>query len=224
MINPNRPFFILALFCLTGILPVFAQWSTKDSLWLGNALSGGDTIRLNPEAMESIRKGTFLNLDQPRTPMESMSVELPLVKDFSEYFDSRDTVRRPFKLTDLPSHIVLRYYNPPKPPGMLEFSDAYFYFYLKNSTRGIRTPGYGFAHGLNMAFSPEYRRLMKNRKNAANLKYYNDLPPAELLQKQRQYFSAHPEQRKPANAAEAEKIKEALEKKGNEMQPDSLTL
>lgn len=204
MIRLNRRFFILILCGQMGtVLPVFAQWTARDSLWLGNALSGKDTIRLNPEVMESIRRGTFLNPDRPRTPLESMSTELPLVKDFSEYFDSQDTVRHSFVLTDLPSHIVLRHYNPERPPGMLNFSDEYYYFYLKNSTRGMKTKGYDFVHLLNVAFSPEYRRFMKNRKNAANLKYYNDLPDAELHRKQQQFLSAHPELRKPTHATDS---------------------
>jgi hypothetical protein len=216
MTRPNRQFFILILCCQIGVSPVFAQWSAQDSLWMRNVLSGKDTIRLNPEAMESIRKGTFLNPEQPRTPMRSISKELPLVKDFSEYFEAQDTIRRPFKLTDLPSYMVLRYYDPEKPPGMLEFSDEYYYFYLKNSTRGIDGgKGYDFVNLLNTAFSPEYRRFMKNRKNAANLKHYNDLPNAELHRKQQQFLSDHPELRKPANEAETEKMKKALDKKGD---------
>jgi hypothetical protein len=206
MTKSNRKLLILILCSLTGALPAFAQWTSRDSLWLSNVLSGKDTIRLNPEAMESIRKGTFLNPEQPRTPMESISAELPLIKDFSEYFEAQDTVRRPFKLTDLPSYMILRHYNPETPPGMLKFSDEYFYFYLKNSTRGINNvKSYDFAHLLNTAFSPEYRRFMKNRKNAAKLKHYNDLPNAELHRKQQQFLSEHPELRKPSNAAEAEK-------------------
>lgn len=203
MTRLNRQSSILILCCLTGVLPAFAQWPSQDSLRLGSILSDRDTIRLNPETMESIRNGTFLNTDRPRTPMGSASAELPLVKDFSEYFEPHDTVSRPFKLTDLPSYMVLRYYNPKMPPGTLKFSDEYFYFYLKNSTRGINAgKGYDFVHLLNVAFSPEYRQFMKNRKNAARLKHYNDLPDAELRRKRQKFLSEHPELRIPENAVE----------------------
>jgi hypothetical protein len=202
MTGLNR-FFLLILCCLTGVLPAFAQWPSQDSLRTESILSKKDTIRLNPEAMESIRNGTFLNLGRPHTPMGSISSELPLVKDFSEYFESHDTVSRPFKLTDLPSYMVLRYYNPKMPPGSLKVSDDYYYFYLKNATRGLNNrKGYDFVHLLNTAFSPEYRRFLKNRKNATKLKHYNDLPDAELHRKQQEFLSTHPELRLPTNAAE----------------------
>lgn len=140
--------------------------------------------------------------------MESMPLKLQIEKDFSPYFSSEDSIKPyRFKLTDLPPHIVLRYYNPKGGPTY-RFSDDYFYYYLKNGTRGMGGgQSHDFAHLLNMAFSPEYRRLMKNRKNADNLRHYNDLPNAELRRKQQQFLSAHPEHRKPANEAEAGKMK-----------------
>ncbi|MDF9829875.1 hypothetical protein [Parabacteroides sp. PF5-6] len=220
----NHLYLALILSLLGGVSPAFAQWSARDSLWLRDVLAGKDTIRLNPEAMQSIQEGSFLNLDKPRTPMRSTPLDLPIEKDFSSYFLPEDSTKAyQFKLTDLPPHIVLRYYNPKGSPGQ-QFSYEYFYYYLKRSTHGISGgQSHDFAHLLNMAFSPEYRRLMKNRKNAANLRYYNDLPRAELYQKQQQFLSAHPELRKPANAAEAAKMKKELKDRGYAIKTDSLS-
>lgn len=214
--------FIIFLFALTATT-VQAQWSAKDSLWLKDVLSGKDTLRLNPETMESIRQGTFLNPDKLQTPMGSASMELPITKDFKEYFQEEDTtVSKTFKLTDLPSHIVLRYYNP-KTPNHLLFSDEYYYFYLKNSTKGIKTQGHDFVHALNMAFSPEYRRFERNKKNAAKLPQYNELPKADLHRKLRKFQADNPELIKPANAAEAAKKAELVAEKERSLSKDSLS-
>lgn len=227
MLHPKKSKKILVFlfsFWLTS-LSSFAQWSESDSLSLARALSKEDTIRLNPETIEAIRMGNFLNLGNSLTaPNESMTLDMPLVKDFSEYFEAEDTLQRPFRLTDLPAHIVLRHYNPKRPAGMLDFSDEYFYFYLKNATRGLNAgQGHDFAHVLNMVMSPGYRQWVKNQKNAANLRYYNELPSAALHEKQKQFLTAHPELRKPANAAEAAKMKAELAEKEGKAAMDSLS-
>lgn len=206
----SRLLIISIVFLWTGSLTMFAQWTSKDSLWLSGSLSGNDTIRLNPETMESIRQGTFLNWDRPQqAPLGSSTLELPITKDFDAYFQEQDTVGRRFNLTELPPHIILRHYNPKVPPHIL-MSDDYLYLPVKRSTEGIRTVGYDFVHGLNMAFSPEYRRFMRNQKNAENLKFYNSLPSPELRKKQQHFLSNHPER--------------ALPKKGDEKKTADLPL
>lgn len=221
----KRLLYILLIVCLT-VVTAQAQWSAKDSLWLRDILSGKDTLRLNPETMESIRIGTFLNPEKLQMPMGSAPLELPITKDFREYFEEEDTtVSKAFgKLTDLPPHVVLRYYNPKMPENRLEFSDEYFYFYLKNIARGMKaSPGHDFAHILNTAFSPEYRQLMRNRKNAAKLNEYGELPSAELHRKLRQFQEEHPELIKPVNAAEAAKRDALIAEKERSLRKDSLS-
>ncbi|MDL2255710.1 DUF4858 domain-containing protein [Parabacteroides sp. OttesenSCG-928-K15] len=191
--NKRLLFLLILGFLMTGNL--WAQWTPKDSLWLNDVLSGKDTLRLNPETMDAIKRGTLINPEmRPQTPMKEFSRELPLLIDFDEYFQSIDSViPRKFDWTEMPPAIILRFYNP-KMPREFEFMINNISNHVKETK--FRGPGVmqaDMVHGLNMAFSKEYRQFHKNSIKAKELKSYAGLPSPELQKKQQLYRMQHPE-------------------------------
>ncbi len=189
-----RSLLLFLLICFYGAHTTRAQWTAKDSLWLEGILSGKDTLRLNPETMDAIRGGSFLNREKPNTPMMEASPEIPLVKDFKEYLQLKDSTREGrIAVTNLPSFLFIRFYNPEMPRSRYQVSEQ-FDDYMKQALSMYKTSaGHDFVHVLNMAFSPEYRQWIRNQKRAKLLKYYNELPSPVVHEKMKTYRAAHPE-------------------------------
>ncbi|MDH6358727.1 DUF4858 domain-containing protein [Parabacteroides sp. PF5-9] len=179
----NRILIIGLFISLTNSYQTYAQWTAKDSIWLQNILSGKDSIQLNPETMRAIEGGTFLNFDQPAGSGMSAPSEIPIIKDFSDYFQPEDTVSHKVALKDLPPY-VFWHYGKNLPLSPLQVNPA-----LLHDTRlreHARYPsGSSFDHLLQMAFSPTYRNIQHNRKHAVAWKTYNNLPSKELNEKQK---------------------------------------
>lgn len=190
----SRSLLLFILFCIYGTHTVRAQWTAKDSLWLEGILSGKDTLRLNPETMDAIRGGTFLNREKHNTPMMEASPEMPLIKDFKEYLQLKDSTREGrIAISQLPAYIFLRFYNPEMPRARYEVSEQ-FDDYVRSALDSYKTSaGHDFVHVLNMAFSPEYRQWVRNQKRAQSLKYYMDIPTPALHQKMKKHRQDNPD-------------------------------
>lgn len=160
-------------------------WSKKDSIWLSGVLSGKDTLRLNSETEEAIREGRLLNTSpQPAGEMRQQGSHIPLVVDFSDYVrKNNDTTYLLVPLKDLPPQVFWLYGRNLDPRDAMRYS-AYDY------DRETEEQGLSFAHLLNYAFSPSYRRKVKTRKNATAAKTYDAMPSSAMQQKQRAYRAA----------------------------------
>jgi len=184
-------------FCTNALLnTVLAQWTQKDSLWLQNILSGKDSLILNPETKKAILEGNFINLDKPHIPMRSVPLEIPLVKDFSEYIQPSDsTTATGIALKDLPPGVFWLY----KPKDVTRFSKPELvvnpaFFISGASTEGARSPsGHDFMGALAYMLNKEYRQQVKNQKNATSWKYYNDIPDMELQNKRFRFQKSRPD-------------------------------
>lgn len=161
-------------------LPVslFAEgWAEADSSARPRATEGKDSLRLRPEYRKAIEEGTFLRFDGARKLQEPESV-LPITKDFSEYFQPEDTVRRgKKKLTELPPAVVMligsdRIRLPDKPLFRLEAGQV-------EELKAL-TPGgiYTFSAEdlLEQIFWKSARAKRRNQKKANAWRYYNEIP------------------------------------------------
>lgn len=182
-VQMNRRLLFLLLLGFLTVGNLRAQWTPTDSLWLKDILSGRDTLRLNPETLDAIQKGTLINPgNSPVTPMMEAARELPLLIDFEEYFQSIDSaVPRKFNWTDLPPALFLRFYNPVMPP-IIVFPVGGTAF---EGPSGVFQTD--FVHPLNMLFSKTYRQFYNNSLTAKNLKYYNENPSPQQKKKMQNY-------------------------------------
>lgn len=197
----NKQLIIYILLCFSGTSNIHAQWTEKDSLWLQGILSGKDSIRLNPETMKAIQSGSFLNMDPQTSPMLNSPMELPILKDFSEYIDSSDSTRK-VALKDLPPPVLLRHPIAYKETSRHKVNPDFFkyvfghwsYFQAEKHTGAMRDYDANngakadFNHVLSKLFSSEYRQFAKNRENAQKLKSYNDPSSLEIEKKRQKYL------------------------------------
>lgn len=196
-LNMKKQLIIYFLFYMSSTGYVYAQWTSKDSLWLKNVLAGKDTIRLNIETMKSIQEGHFLNQDKPLTPMLSVSPELPVVKDFSEYIQWSDSLKRKMALKDLPPSVF--WLTGPKDMAdftqpVLEINPAFFMVTPGALGKPVpRGQSFDFMGAIAYVFSKEYRQKAKNQKQATSWKYYNSLPENTSPHKQRNFRTVNPE-------------------------------
>lgn len=215
-----------------GSEALYAQWTANDSIRLHNILSGKDSLRLNPEVEQSIREGTFLNLDKKRTQFreperEKLSIEL----DMSDWNIRPE--RSPWKTAEeikqLPPQVFWLY----KPElsdrdewgrkkavinmGISEYL-ASLRIYRKSKFESL-----DFNHVLSSAFSPHYRQLEKNKETAKAYKTYNSLPSPEILAKRKEYLKRHPEAALTKEKKDSISISIAFENDSIHVQPtDSL--
>lgn len=183
----NRQLLILLFVCLKGTGVAYGQWTSADSLWLQNVLSGKDTLRLNPETMRAIQNGSFLNSEAPQTPLQISPVESFIIKDFSEYVDKNG--EREVPLTDLPPVAFMRsQLKPLKPPYKIRLD---ILLRKPNTPEGPSSEGgggYDFNHTLSMLFSRQYRQFDKNAQNAKRLKYYNNDPMLTVAREKKKTY------------------------------------
>lgn len=181
--------FLLLCFCSKGL---HAQWTAKDSLWLNNILQGKDTFRLNPETMRSIQEGTFLNSDPTPTPMISAPAELPILKDFSEFFNSTDTTQQMLSWKDLPPG-VFWLWDPKMPEPKYKLGEAFYNFMPSIRENSPRPSGHDFMGAIAYVLNKEYRQKVKNSKNAVSWKFYGNLPTPDITRKQQEYLKENPD-------------------------------
>lgn len=188
-VQMNRRLLFLLLLGFLTVGNLRAQWTPTDSLWLKDILSGRDTLRLNPETLDAIQKGTLINPgNSPVTPMMEAARELPLLIDFEEYFQSIDSaVPRKFNWTDLPPALFLRFYNPVMPKDFENMLENVSNHVQDTKFEGPAAFQTSFVHPLNMLFSKTYRQFYNNSLTAKNLKYYNENPSPQQKKKMQNY-------------------------------------
>lgn len=187
----------LLVLMLTGSLPVsiYGQnWSEKDSVWLSGILSGKDTVRINPEFQKAIREGAFLRLeDEPGQQILDAPAELPLLKDFSEYFRAdTDSVYKepdyksisPRVYTVTPSALIdKKEIQVGKLPVAVAAGGRNLYssdVVKDGQKRGTVGGSVKFYFSLNdmleWVFSKKERNKRRNRKRDNTWRYYNSMP------------------------------------------------
>ena len=178
MKNSMKEQIILILIFLLESNCVDAQWEKKDSLWLQDVLSGEEKLKLNPETMEAIKSGTFINTEKPKSLLQAAPTNKYFIyKDYSKYIkaDKSDTTLRKLALKDLPASVFWLYQLPE-----LELPSGF-----RNLPKYFNS---GWAFDLGELTS---RKTYIHKRNAAKaifiLKELNDLPSPELAAKQKAY-------------------------------------
>lgn len=165
--------FIILCICLTASGNLFAQWSKQDSVWLQGILSGNEEIKLKPEVLDAIEKGTLLNTDimQPKDQLRQSPAELPLSKDFTGYIKPLNAERMIDPLT-IPPAVFMRY-------GLkIPLPTVYRAFIVSDDIKknGVKPSGISFDDSLKQLFSPKERKKAQARRNANAWKNYNTFP------------------------------------------------
>lgn len=192
----KKPFWMGIIICLHAELIQAQSWSKADSIWLADLLAGKDTLHINPEFQKAIRNGTFINLGEPAGTMQMAPAPLPITRDFSAYLHDPDSaVSAKVALKDLPPAVFMRYgLDKPLPFNGIQ-TNAFTPF-----TPFTGAPSQSLVNDLDFmgllftAFSPHYRQLQKNKKQATAWKTYNSLPTPEVHRKQKAFRTAHPGQ------------------------------
>ncbi|MCD8043535.1 MAG: hypothetical protein LUH10_10790 [Tannerellaceae bacterium] len=177
----TRIYFIGFLCCL-ACLQIQAQ-TTDDSLNRTlQKISGGDSVKINPEFMQSIREGILLNIS-PDYPEQSLfSPDLPIMKDFSEYIYS-DSTKSLMPLDQLPTFVIMR-------QGLdVTIKDTTLQSFMihEKDLELLRNAYYSSGpNGVGARFSMEdilrhifwksERAKKRNRKHANAYKFYNKMP------------------------------------------------
>lgn len=192
----KKQLIVYVLFCLSGTQYLSAQWTTRDSVRLNNILTGNDTIRLNPETMDAIRRGQLINPERPNTPHMGVSPELPIIKNFDEYLLDKDsTGMRSKNWAQLPPTLFIRFYNPEMPEERYTVNQAFLFY---KGSEEMTDPSGGplasgdFVHPLNMLFSPTYRQQERNSKKAREI-LHNPAINTALQSKREKYRNDYPE-------------------------------
>lgn len=174
------------LICLNSTQYVLAQWTKKDSVWLQNALSGKEKLKLNEETMKAIQSGSLINLGEPASHMQMVpTTKLPVLKDFSEYIHA-DSTQHKTALKDLPPSVFWLY--APEPGKILPV----YQFILDEVKRNpITTPAGTFFDLGKMTSRKEYVHK-RNAKRDGTWQNYNNLPTPDIIKKKKEYAKAHP--------------------------------
>lgn len=103
------PLFLTLLVLATTL---HAQWTAEDSIWIEGVKSGKIKVELNPEVMNAIEEGRFLETDQPtRLKLLESPSRLPINKDFMLDAPKKIEDKRIDPAT-LPSAVLLLYAIP----------------------------------------------------------------------------------------------------------------
>lgn len=174
------------LICLNSTDYVLAQWTKKDSVWLQNALSGKEKLKLNEETMKAIQSGSLINFGEPASHMQMAPTnKLPVLKDFSEYIHP-DSTQRKIALKDLPPSVFWLY--APKPEKILPVFQSILDEVKRNP---IVAPGGIFFDLGKMTSRKEYVHK-RNAKRDGTWKNYNNLPTPDIIKKKKEYAKANP--------------------------------
>ena len=175
------------LICLNSVEYAHAQWTQKDSVWLGNILSGKEKLQLNKETLKAIESGSLINPESPASEMRlAPTNKLSISKDFSEYIHSEDTTRRKVALMDLPPG-VFKLYN--------FGSDKVLPVYQSILDGLKRKPPQGYIGGGMLTIFFDMGELTsrksyvhkRNAKRDATWREYNNLPTPDVMQKQKDF-------------------------------------
>lgn len=186
----EKKIYIALLVCLLGILPAYSQWSKQDSINLQKFLSGEEEIKLNEEAIRSIRFGMPKKQLPGMQPM--MNVEKSSLKfreDLPALFTD-SVIKYRARLTLIPYNISTKYDEDPiyMPKNVFTQSlkasmNLNKPFDIRNTRpsagpHSIQPRGLGisvpvdFNHILSYWFSKKYRTRAKNAERANAWKTY----------------------------------------------------
>ncbi len=188
----NRCWLMIFLLCLPYYHHLYAQaWSKEDSIRLAKILASEDSIRLNPETMQAIREGTFINVN-PVGSMNEAKSKIPFSKDFSEYIklDKRFIYELRKPLDSILPQAAMREEH--YVDNSMRVNSLITDPIRKGDVSGVKPTGYDFNHWISYALSPSYRQETKNRKRDT-WKIYNDIPALRTHEKQKAYREEHPE-------------------------------
>ena len=178
----GKKIFFLLILVISSFEVINAQdWTKEDSIWLVNVLEGKIELKINEESKRAIEDGLLFIPSWIKTDEGDVNI-IDMIKHFD--IEIPDSVK--FRISNI-RHL---------PPGVLSlyvlYMDKLDSLYFNSSMvltkedlieinlmipKGIwggasynaRTGFYtnaDFNHALSMAFSPSYRRLVKNRQNA----------------------------------------------------------
>lgn len=184
----TKQILIVMLISLSGTGHIQAQWTTKDSVWLQNVLSGKEKLELNTETMEAIESGTLINSEKPASDMKLAPVnKLPILKDFSEYIKQSDTIKRKIAIKDLPP-AVMRLYG--------TSIDNLIPVYQSILDELKQKPPQGYTSGAILTVFFDIGELTsrkswvhkRNAKRDATWQEYNNLPTPDILKKTKSFI------------------------------------
>jgi hypothetical protein len=163
---------LLFVFCAQCTEMLYSQAEEEDSVWIRDVVSRKRTLRLNPETLKAIERGTLLNLDgglpykdEPVLP----GLRSLITKDFSEYLKPDGNSDSAYVFSIPPAVFIRQGLDAPLPADRISkaaFPDS------KNVRDNARPSGQSFDDALKYLFMPSERAKMRNRKRANAWKTY----------------------------------------------------
>ncbi len=106
----DKKWMIVVFICIQQTGTLYAQWTKKDSVWLEDVLSGKEQIQLNPETLDAIRSGNFLNTGKPEEPeLLSAPPILPISKEFTDIRPPDSTAYEDIDFSKMPPAVYALY-------------------------------------------------------------------------------------------------------------------